>query len=145
MSNVNFTQRDIDSAHDAVQRVFQALARKIQERLPSVHAIFGKASNERFPLYSYVSFEDKHMPAVDPVVAAVDLRIDGTKLAVKTDLIGEETGQVYLEPITRTVLFEPNQTEWLASLTQLTQDLADRASPIVQRLFEHATPLKTSA
>jgi hypothetical protein len=144
MSNMNFTQDDIESAHDAVQHVFQGFVEKVQERLPTVRAIFGKASNDRFPLYTYVTFEDKQMPDVDPAVAAVDIHIDGDRLAVKTDLIGEESGDVYLKPMTQMIAVGPDQSEWLSEVGNEAQRLADRALPVVERLFGSSPPVMPS-
>jgi hypothetical protein len=141
---MNLTQNDLDRADAAVKRVFQGFAQEVQSRLPSVHVIYGKNSNERFPLYSYVTFDDKNMPEVDPLVAAVDLRVDGDRLTIKTDMVGEESGEVYLEPVMQQVAMGLDQSVWLGQVTSAAERLAARALPVVERLFEPAATLRTT-
>ena len=139
------TLTDIENLHEAAQAVLVELSRKVKQRAPAVTAILGKASNERFPLFSYVSFEDKKLPHLDPVVVGTDVRLDGDQWVIRTDICGEDTGELYLEPEYYHVPATGGDELLLQAVITQTQHLADRALLEIPRLFAKTEALRAPA
>src|ERR1019366_2763442 len=113
----DLTPSDFDRLHEAAQKVFDGLAKKIQPRFPTLNAIFGHTTTKKFPMYSYVTFEDQARPEIDPVVVGVDGRVDTGEIVIQAHAMGEETGAAYFDVPKRVLPFQAAHTVVLEQTT----------------------------
>jgi hypothetical protein len=126
---------DFDQMDAAAQKVFEGLAKKVQARIPALNAIFGQAKTERFPLYSYVTFEDKARPEIDPVVVGVDVRVDTGEILIQAHIMGEESGAGHYTAPKKQLPFDSDHSVVLGEVTNAAQQLADNTAAVLDRVF----------
>jgi hypothetical protein len=145
MSQINLTAEDFDQLHEAVQRIFEASARKIQRRFPGLSASFGRTVTQKFPLYSYVTFEDKARADIDPVVVGIDVRVDAGRFQLIADIAGEETGKVHHELPDREMAFGTDVNAVRTEVVNAARQLCDATAAVLERVFQHTKPLRAPA
>ena len=144
MTQNHLTPDDFDRMGAAVQKVFEGLSYKVQARFPALNAIFGHTTTEKFPLYSYVTFEDKARPEIDPVVVGVDVRVDTGEIIIQAHIMGEETGAGHYTVPKKELPFASDHSVVLKEVVNPAQQLADNTMLILLRVFGSPTPVLAS-
>jgi hypothetical protein len=145
MNQNNLTPCDFDRLHEASQKIFEALARKAQQRYPALKALFGRTTTQKFPMFSHVTFEDKSQPNIDPVVVGIDVRVDMGLILLEAEIVGEETGKVHFELPNQELPFGSDYAVVLDQTTRTVQQLADNATAVLEQVFGYAKPLRAPA
>ena len=140
MSQNHLMPSDFDRLHEAVLKCFESLAKKVQSWLPALSTIIGRTSTERLPLYSYITFEDKARPEIDPVVLAVDVRVDTGAILIQAHIVGEETGKGYYAAPKQELPFGTDCHVVLGQVGTAAQNLSDNTIPILRRVFGFVSP-----
>ena len=141
MTQHNLTPQDFDRLHEAAQKIFEALAKKARLRFPALEASFGRTVTQKFPLYTYVTFEDKARPEIDPVVVGIDVRVDTGIILLQADIAGEETGKGYFDLPKKELPFGSDQGAALKEVVSAAQQLADNTVPVLLRVFGSPAPV----
>ena len=147
MNQSDLTPNDFECLHEAAQKIFETLVKKIQVRLPALNAILGRTRTVKFPLYSHMTFEDKTRPGIDPVVVGIDVRVDTGAILIQGHIMGEETGTAHFDLPNQELPFGTEQAVLLDQTTKAAQQLADNTMPVLLRLFgdSMSVPLSPAA
>ncbi len=141
MNQNDLTPDDFGQMNAAAQQVFEGLAKKIQGRFPALNVFFRHSATERFPLYSYLTIEDKARPDIDPAVVGVDVRVDTGKILIQAHIMGEETGKGHYSRPKRELPFASDHALVLQEVVNAAQQLADNTVPVLERVFRRARPV----
>ena len=64
---------------------------------PAISSRGGRTSTQRFPLFSYRTFQTAAEPEADAVVVGVDFQEQEQGISIRGDISGEESGRVFFE------------------------------------------------
>src|SRR5436305_396528 len=91
------TAAEWDHIHEAVQQFLAQMARQVSEEGSAISSRGGRTSTQRFPLFSYRTFQTAAEPEADAVLVGVDFQAQEQGVSIRGDISGEETGHVFFD------------------------------------------------
>jgi len=130
---MELTSADWDHIHEKVQEVFAEMARRVGERWPTISSRGGRTSTQRFPLFSYRTFQTTAQAEADAVVVGLDFQPQEQCVSIRGDISGEETGHVFFDQACEAEV-EPDRESVLREGLAIARRLAGQLDKIHEAL-----------
>ena len=127
------TSADWDLIHEKIQEVLAEMGRRVAERWPTISSQGGRTSTQRFPLFSYRTFQGAAEGEADAVVVGLDIQPQEQVVSIRGDISGEETGRIFFDEACEAEV-EPERDAVLRAALAVARRLAGQLDTIHEAL-----------